>query len=115
MLARSMTATVALMALLGSSAGVQAKERKQAMSRRVVEPGESLWRIAQDTGCSVDQLRQANSLAEDDVLKIGKRLTIPGCDGSTLARSVPDYMVQKGDTLSRIARDHKPPSTRFRR
>ncbi len=67
-----------------------------------VVAGDNLWRIANQHGVSVDQLRQANQL-RTDVLQIGQTLNIPNSGGnvSTMARS--SYTVSAGDTLWNIA------------
>jgi uncharacterized protein YcbK (DUF882 family) len=44
---------------------------------RVVEEGDSLWAIARECAISVRRLRDANGLAEDDVLRAGQRLRVP--------------------------------------
>jgi len=42
----------------------------------LVRPGDSLWKIARDHGCSVEELQQANHLDGDKILA-GERLVIP--------------------------------------
>ncbi len=64
----------------------------------VVQPGDSLTRIATRHGVSVDALASANGLSRTAWLYTGQRLTIPG---TTSAGSV--YVVQPGDTLITIA------------
>ncbi|MDC7235791.1 MAG: LysM peptidoglycan-binding domain-containing protein [Spirochaetales bacterium] len=60
-----------------------------------VEPGESLYSLAKDYGCTVDDLKRLNSL-ERDILYSGEELMIPPV--------WPDrHTVNAGDTLSGIA------------
>ncbi len=60
----------------------------------VVEPGDSLWRIAERYRVSLAELEEVNGLAEPDRLVVGQALVIPSEDF---------YIVQPGDTLWRIA------------
>jgi murein DD-endopeptidase MepM/ murein hydrolase activator NlpD len=86
----------------------------------VVHAGETLYRIAQRYGISLEQLIAANNIQNPRRLQIGQVLTIPH-DGDTLMVAltpVPTtlvvepaapgsndlYVVQRGDNLSRIAR-----------
>ncbi len=95
---------IALFAQTLSQPAAGAQERRELQAERTVEPGDSLWRIAQDTGCSVDELQKANGLADEPVLRIGKRLHIPRCTGSGATLASRAHVVEAGDTLSRIAR-----------
>jgi len=66
--------------------------------------GDTLWGIAQRFGVSLQDLASANGLGEDDVLPVGRTLTIPGGDAPPSGASQPtEYVVQPGDTLSGIA------------
>lgn len=65
-----------------------------------VQRGDSLYRIAQNFGVSVDALKRANNLSSD-ILSIGQVLTIPTSEESESATNV--YTVQKGDSLWLIA------------
>lgn len=48
-----------------------------SFSGYVVQPGDSLWRIATSHGLTVDQLASANRLDPADILLIGTHLSIP--------------------------------------
>lgn len=80
-----------------------------------VAPGESLWRIAEEHGCSVAQLRAVNpTLAEP--LQAGVRLRLPPAKSAPKSVSRPlaapkpavvrVHDVVAGDTLGAIARRH---------
>jgi murein DD-endopeptidase MepM/ murein hydrolase activator NlpD len=73
-----------------------------------VRSGDSLWQLARDNDVSVRELRAANNLSTQYVLRPGDTLTVPGrvaaasqADvGGSASRSV---TVARGDTLSVIA------------
>ena len=55
-----------------------------------VQPGDSLWAIAQSHDTTVSQLASANGLDQNAILPIGKQLVIPGYTyQSTMAPSLP--------------------------
>lgn len=61
-----------------------------------VRPGDTLWSIAERTGISLDELAKTNRLNQEDVLAVGRTLTIPGGDFRY-------HRVAGGETLSHIA------------
>lgn len=70
----------------------------------IVQPGDTLTRVAIRHGVSVGSLAAANGLRWNAWLYVGQRLTIP--DGSTSASpaaSAAVHVVQRGETLTRIA------------
>ncbi|MGF1532061.1 MAG: LysM peptidoglycan-binding domain-containing protein [Bernardetiaceae bacterium] len=80
-----------------------------------VQSGDSLWRIAQAQGVSVEEIRRANNLTSN-ALSLGQRLLIPGKASSSdtaavaspsasVATSSTSYTVQSGDSLWKISRD----------
>lgn len=56
----------------------------------VVEGGETMWDLAEEMyvnrGCSVEDLRVANSLTpvDADFLRLGQRVRVPNCTGVPL-------------------------------
>ena len=64
-----------------------------------VVKGDSLYKIANLYGVSVDDLKSANKLSSS-VLSIGQQLVIPDSGSSKT------YVVKRGDTLYGIARDN---------
>ena len=85
-----------------------------------VEKGDTLYSISRKYQITVAELRTANNLSENDVIKVGQKLTIPDADIGTAAalsstkntaNSAPagktiEYTVKKGETLYRIARNN---------
>ncbi len=64
----------------------------------VVKSGDSLYRIAQNFGISVNELKSYNNLTSD-ILSVGQKLNIPNNNSQTV------YTVKSGDTLYGIARE----------
>jgi LysM repeat protein len=85
-----------------------------------VEKGDTLYSISRKYQITVAELRAANNLSENDVIKIGQKLIIPTADITTAVALATDnskkkqdtsatvndsfYVVEKGDTLYGIAR-----------
>lgn len=82
-----------------------------------VEKGDTLYSISRKYQITVAELRAANNLSENDILKAGQKLIIPEADiGTAVALSsqkkiettntkkTMEYVVQKGDTLYGIAK-----------
>lgn len=73
-----------------------------------VKSGDSLWKIANSYGISVDRLKSVNNL-KSDVLSIGQQLLIPVSDTTVeeveppVSNSGVSYVVVKGDNLYSIA------------
>jgi LysM repeat protein len=74
-----------------------------------VRPGDTLSAIAARNGVSVGALASANGIADPNVIRAGRRLTLPsgssaGAVGSSAGGG--SYTVRAGDTLSGIAARH---------
>ena len=83
-----------------------------------VEKGDTLYSISRKYQITVAELRTANNLSENDVIKAGQKLIIPDADigtaaalsstktasSTTPAGKTIEYVVAKGDTLYGIAR-----------
>ncbi len=67
-----------------------------------VQPGDTLYRIAQRFGTTVDAIRSANGLTSDSIY-VGQQLSIPGGQPQPTPVGSSTYTVQPGDTLYRIA------------
>ena len=86
-----------------------------------VKPGDTLARVAQRTGVSVDALAKANNLENANVVRIGQLLAVPkvGEPAPVVAAALPplpspvvvvggraEHRVAKGQTLGAIARQY---------
>ena len=93
------------MLVLGAS---PAQAGARGSARYTVVSGDSLWSIAREHGCRVDELRRANGLDEGPLL-VGTRLQIPRCSGKAKGKAPAkalEHVVKAGDTLSGIAAQH---------
>jgi len=103
--------TILLVFLLTSvySGVATAAPPAQAETEHVVQPGETLFRIAQAYGVTVDDIVAANGLADRNVIHVGQRLVIPISTAAPKNEASPRpsgsflYVVQLGDTLSLVA------------
>lgn len=73
-----------------------------AALEHTVAPGEALWTIATRYSVSVDDLAEANSLSDPDLVLIGQRLSIPVAEES-LPNTATTYTVASGDSLWSVA------------
>jgi LysM repeat protein len=73
----------------------------------VVQPGDTLLRIAARHGVSVSELARANGLRWYSWVYTGQRLVVPGGTAtSTQPSEATTYVVRRGDTLVKIAARH---------
>ncbi len=70
----------------------------------VVQPGETLFRIALRYGVTVEALRYANGLTEASVILSGQTLIIPSGAAITYAPGVRTHRVAQGESLEQLAR-----------
>ena len=80
--------------------GLSLLSAEEAASHQV-QKGETLYSISKKYGITVDELRSANSLQANSVIKVGQTLSIPAKNQG--ARKYDVYTVQKGDTFYHIA------------
>ena len=72
-----------------------------------VQAGDTLYKIAIKFSCTIDALKKANNLLTD-ALALGQILKIPGSNsngGNPSNYTI--YIVKPGDTLYKIATEHK--------
>ncbi|MEE8603507.1 lytic transglycosylase [Euzebya tangerina] len=70
-----------------------------------VESGDTLSEIAARNGVSTRALASANGIDDQDIIRSGQQLTIPGATGGSVAGGG-QHTVQAGETLSQIAAQH---------
>ncbi len=102
-------APVASPAPTAVAAAGQAKQVRGERVVHVVAPGESVDRIARKYGVTVRAMVAANNLHRPDVIHAGQRLQIPPSGREVV------YRVQRGDTLSQLARTFGTSTDRIRR
>ncbi|MFS0863715.1 LysM peptidoglycan-binding domain-containing protein [Fredinandcohnia sp. 179-A 10B2 NHS] len=85
-------------------------------STYTVQPGDSLYSIAQRSNTSVDQLMKNNNLTSSQIF-VGQTLQIGGTASNSPSQQVPDstYTVKSGDTLYGIARKYNMSATELQR
>ena len=76
----------------------------EAEATYVVRPGDTLSGIAQSHGLAERALAEANGLRIDSLLHVGMELTLPKAAPTPEKPRPQFYVVQKGDSLWRIAR-----------
>ena len=71
----------------------------------VVQPGDSLWKIANQFNISVDELKSYNNLTSN-LLNIGQVLKIPNMNNNSddVENDASTYIVKSGDSLWNIAK-----------
>ncbi len=73
-----------------------------------LQSGETLYSLSRTYGVSVDEIIAANGITAPENLSVGSQLLIPGqgSGNSAIYSEKSEYIVQKGDTFYRIARNH---------
>ncbi|HNS51534.1 MAG TPA: LysM peptidoglycan-binding domain-containing protein [Anaerolineae bacterium] len=97
-------AGLVLAAALFLGAGTAAaQESAGAPVTYTVQPGDTLFNIAQRFGTTVQALAAANGIADPALIEVGQKLTIPAAEPEPEAEAPRTYVVQPGDTLFDIA------------
>lgn len=83
------------------------QDTKCANGDYTVSAGDTLWKIAQEYGMTVAQLKALNHLDSDTIL-VGQQLIVDGQvpTSNDVSHGTGRYQVQNGDTLWRIAEEH---------
>jgi lipoprotein-anchoring transpeptidase ErfK/SrfK len=78
-----------------------------ADSSYVVQPGDTLYKIAVQHGVTMQAIADANGIWNYDHIEVGQALVIPGVESVPVSGgTATSYVVQPGDTLFRIAYNH---------
>jgi LysM repeat protein len=97
-----------LATLLFGAASAHPVEAQAGPTTYTVQPGDTLSRLANRYGVTVDALVAANEIEDRDLIRVGQVLTIPASTAApptpvAPASGVLTYTVQPGDTLARLA------------
>ncbi len=84
------------------------------LRQHVVQPGETLFEIAQQYGLTIDALTQVNNLANPNIIVVGTSLKIPAVSSAvTRTATIPSnstdvnlHLVATGETLGQIAKQY---------
>ena len=88
--------------LLWLPASSVAQDTNNQVTVHVVQRGETLFRIAQQYGLTVESVATFNSIADPTNIQVGQRLLIP-LAGATQSELPATHVVQAGETLKSIA------------
>ena len=95
-----------------------ALEADASAAVHTVEKGDTLWDLSKQTGCTIEQLKKANS--GTDRLRVGAKLDISTCGkrpestgGS--ARAASFHEVKRGDTLAKIGKRYGTTPSKLRK
>ncbi len=90
----------------------------RSATTHTVEPGQTFYSISRQYGLTVDELMALNSLTNNDVLEVGKKLKVKAAPGSQSAASattksatgskatVSYHTIAKGETMFRISQQY---------
>ncbi len=81
------------------------EEKRKNQGLYVIEKGDGLSTIAAKFNIKTNELRSLNNLEKESMIRIGKKLIIPHNQKKVDAITRAEYIVEKGDTLSSIAKD----------
>jgi membrane-bound lytic murein transglycosylase D len=90
-------------------AGLQSipEDERVSWQRHRIARGETLWDIARAYGTSIHAIASTNRITNPSRIRAGDYLVIPvGAVGSDGSGGYIEYVVQRGDTISSIARRH---------
>ncbi len=98
---------VLILSLLWPLSLVQAQEQQPDGPVYIVQPGDTLWGIAQRFGVSVDDLVTENGMTDPSQVSVGARLVIPGLEG--IEGVLVTETVSFGENLESLSRRYQIP------
>jgi len=103
-----LSGTLIWVTLLFGAASVHPVEAQAGPTTHTVQPGDTLARLANRYGVTVDALVAANEIEDPDLIRVGQVLTIPASTAVPPTPVAPasgalTYTVQPGDTLAKLA------------
>lgn len=69
----------------------------------IVQPGDTMWKISQRFGVSLDALLRANGMTEGSFIYVGQKINIPQNSPSKNESNGQVHIVQPGDTMWKIS------------
>ncbi len=84
--------------------GTALAQDSQSAVTHIVQPGETLFGIAQKYGVDANAIAEANNVTNRNQLRVGQKMTIPGITERAAAEALGRiHIVQSGESLSAIA------------
>lgn len=102
----ALLAALLLAALFGAlAAGPGVVRAQETLGSYTVQPGDTLFAIAQRFDVSLDSLIAANGITDPNLLVVGQVLLIPGADSQSAAISAPfdETPARAGETIGALA------------
>ncbi len=96
--------SIALMLVSPMALQAQADAQFGYQTTYIVQPGDTLYRIARAFGVTPEAIAAANNIFNFNLIYVGQRLVIPG--GTTPPPQHVIHIVRYGDTLASIARQY---------
>ena len=90
---------------IGTVLKIPTSSQQESGNVYVVQPGDTLYKIAVLNNTTVDILKELNNLT-GNTLSIGKELILPSTGIIEVPSSTVDYVVKKGDSLYSIAKNN---------
>ena len=93
--------------VLSRNANIPVFSTKKHRVDHIIANGDSLWSIAKTYQVSTHELAEWNNMAQNETLRLGRKLTIYTKQSSNLAANSITYQIKAGDSLTAIAYRYK--------